>query len=186
MRSLLQTLPLSRFGGLALLEGACTPTKGGAKMTNPSLWKPQAPATRSTFLHPAQRGKRKEGSGSRRTPVLAGAAIAAFTPWPGGHATRRGTSTARSAGTPRAFAERSQGHHLVQGRESHSSCDSLSGSLYFLSPVDCVVYTKTRLRCRLAILRSWEQSALRKGMPKMPNRSLQNPSSPAPAGPEPF
>ena len=69
-------------------------------MTNPSPWNLQAPVARSAFPHPARRGKRKEGSGSRRTPVPAGAVIAAPTPCPGGHETGSGSSTARSTGTP--------------------------------------------------------------------------------------
>lgn len=56
-------------------------------MTNPSPWNPQTPVARSAVPHPARLGKRKKGC-------------------PGGHATRRGASIARSAGTPRAFAER--------------------------------------------------------------------------------
>lgn len=175
-----QLLPSSRFGGLVFPEGTCSPTEGGAKMTSASPWNPQAPVARSAFPQPTQRGKGEARSGSRRTPVPAEAAIAAPTPCPGGHAARRDTNTARSTGTPRAFAERSQ------GRRSRNCTDHryiFTRRPTHLSPLNCVVYVPARSTCRFGGLALLEATCFPKqGGAEMPNPSPQK--RPAQAGKE--
>lgn len=186
-----------RFGGLALLEGTCSPTERGAKMTNPAPWNPQTPVARSAFPHPARLGKRNGGSGSRRIPAPAGAAIAASTHCPGGHATCRGASTARSTGAPHAFAERPQGHDPARQAWPETlkgSWQSRKDQIIWsfppiprssLSPVGCMVYLHPCHSCRFGALALPEAtSPPKKGGAKMPNPSPQK--RPAPAGQEPF